>query len=404
MNKLVIIAKREYLQVVKKPSFWITTLLFPLLFIVLSIVSALSSQSAEARLEQLAKEAKGIYIVDQGGILNKDLIQPPFEFAPNTEVATQAVREGKYDAAIIYPADFATSLKIEIKVNSKGIFSDGAYNEGAVNLVKQSILSTVAKPELIAVFNSQYNVTTQSFKNGEEIKTGFEAFIVPGIAVIIYFILVTFATSLLLQSVSEEKENRMIETILSIVTPRQLIWGKIIGQLSIVLTQMALLLVFAVVGLLIWSRSNTLDLTAVSITPAQIIWALFFTICGFLLNANIMVGVGAAMPTFREAGNLSSVFIIAAMIPVYLVANIIAEPSGTVATFLSYFPFTAPMILLFRNSLGELSSLEMIVGPVVCLVYVAVSFVLAFKLFEFGALEYNNKISFRSFLGSLRKR
>lgn len=404
MNKLLIIAKREYLQVIRKPSFWITTLAFPAFIIFLSVISTLSAQSAETKLAELAAEAKGIYVFDQSGILDKALLQPPLQQIEDIEAGKQAVKEGKVDALIVYPQDFATSLKIDISVNSKGVFNDGAYDPIAKNLVKQSILNKLGDANLTKVFNADYATEVTSYKNGEQIENGFEAFIVPLISVGIYFILVTFATSLLLQSVSEEKENRMIETILSIVTPRELIWGKIAGQLSIVITQVVVLAIFALGGLVLLSRTSPIDLSSVEVTFAQLFWAVFFTVCGFLLNANIMVGVGAAMPTYREAGGLSSVFIFAALIPVYLATSLIAEPSGTLAIFFSYFPFTSPLILLFRNALGELSGAEQLLGAVASIAYVAVSFILAFKLFEFGALEYHNRISLRNFIQNLSRK
>lgn len=400
MNKLKIIAKREFLQIVRKPTFWITTLALPVFFVVLGVVSGLSSQSAEDKLKQLALEAKAIYVIDKANVVAQSLVVPPLELKDDQAAAITAVRQGEIDAAIVYPEDFKTKLTIEIYLNSKGLLADNAYDEPAKQLVKQSVLAQLNNPELVKVFNSDYSTNVTSYKAGELTNTGFAAFIVPLVAVAVYFILVTFAASYLLQSVSEEKENRMIEIMLSTVSPKVLIGGKILGQVAVVLTQLVALLVMALVGLTLLSKNLNIDLSNVQITAPQVLWTLFFTICGFLFNANIMVGVGAAVPTFREAGSLSSVFIFAAIIPIYLAGSLIAEPSGSLALVFSYFPFTAPMILLFRNSLGELSLLEQGLGAAACILYVIISFVIAFKLFELGALEYHTKLSWKR-LGSI---
>ena len=145
------------------------------------------------------------------------------------------------------------------------------------------------------------------------------------------------------------------------------------------------------------------DLTKLQINPLQIFLAIYYLICGFLILAFTMVGVGAAMPSYREANSFSAVFIMLSIFPIYFFAFILAEPSGPLAIALSYFPYTAPMILMLRNALGVMPPLEIILSLVALPLYIlGVSF-LAYKMFEFGVLEYNQKVSFKAFFKSLTK-
>jgi ABC-2 type transport system permease protein len=409
MKNVLLVAKREYRKVVLKPSFWFTTFAFPIFLIAISLISGLSADSAEAAIKKQAENAKLIYILDQTSIGGEKLIDPslikaPYQFTDNFDSALADVKSGKANTLIQYPADFLESKKINIYAQDLGVLGTAGFNNLADQLVKQSILLKTKSADLIGIFNSQYNMHVTSYKDGVEVVNGLQRLVVPGVAIVIYFVFTTFATSYLLLSVSEEKENRMIETILSIIKPKDLVWGKIIGQVGVILTQILVLAICAVLAVVYLTSKGSLDLTGVTITPLQIIAAIFYSLCGFLILANVMVGAGAAMPSYKEAQQLSGLFIFASMAPVYLVTSILAEPSGNIAKVLSYLPFTSPIILLFRNALGELSLTEVLISSALLIVYVLLSFYLSFKLFELGALEYSNKISFKGFLNKLRKR
>lgn len=400
-SKLFLVAKREYTRVVRKPTFWITTLALPLFMVIVMLVSGFSAQSAENKLKEEAENSTAILILDEANVVNPQMIVPPYQVATDFNTAQDQVKTDKVNALIHYPQDFAKTKQVTIVTSTDNLLAQGAFNGIAEQLVKQSILTRVGDPTLIELFNSQFNIQVQNY-NAEGKNVGLEGLVVPGVAVVIYFVLITFATSYLLLSVSEEKENRMIETVLSILKPRELITGKVIGQLAIVLTQLLLLIGLAVITLFIFRNQVNVDFSKISVTPLQIIAAIFYVFAGFLIMANIMVGVGSAVPNYKDAQGMSSIFIIGSIIPVYLATAIITDPSGSIAMFFSYFPLTAPLILLFRNGMGVLSPLETIISSLLVLVYVWISLVIAFKLFEFGSLEYTNRINFASFLKSLR--
>ena len=105
----------------------------------------------------------------------------------------------------------------------------------------------------------------------------------------------------------------------------------------------------------------------------------------------------------KQAWNLSTPFILMSCLPLYLASSLMSNPQWTLALFFSYFPFTSPMLLLYRTWAWELQPIEKIIWPIIVIVYVIISFWIAKKVFEYGALEYSWKISFKSMFWKNKK-
>jgi len=402
MKNILLVAQREYKKIVRKPSFWIATLLLPLFIGVVSYISGYSAERAEQQIREQVENAQAILIVDEAKLISDALIAEPLQRSNSLKEAMEQAKAGQVDATIYYPKDIASTQRIEVHAKDVGLIGRGRFNDVAQNLLKQSILLKIGDPALIALYNTDLNVDTRTYLNGEEVIINLEEFIVPGIILVLYFLLSMMSTNFLLLSVSEEKESRMIEILLSIMPSRHLIWGKIIGLVGVTVTQLIVLLGLS--ATVLWFTLDKLpfpiDLSAIPLDPVVILSGLFYLLCGFLLMATIMVGVGAAMPTYREAQSFSSIFIIASIFPVYFIMLIVQEPMGLLARILSYFPLTAPLILLGRQTLQALPTWEIVLSSLALIVYVAAGFWLAFKLFEFGSLEYDNRLSLKRLFGT----
>lgn len=405
MHNLLLVAQREYIKIVRKPSFWIATLLLPTFIGVVSFISGYSAEQAEQQLQEQVENAQAVLIIDEAGLIADPLLVSPFEKVDSRDEAMTRVLQGEVDAVIYYDEDLASTQKIEIHAKDTGIIGRGRFNSVAENLLKQSILLRIGDPELITLYNTNLTIESKSYLNGEEVALNIEEFIVPGIILVLYFLLSMMSTNFLLLSVSEEKESRMIEILLSIMPSRQLIWGKIVGLVCVTITQLITLLGLSA-GVLWFTLDKlpfSIDFSAIPLDPLIILSGLFYLLSGFLLMATIMVGVGAAMPTYREAQSFSSIFIIASIFPVYFIMLIIQEPMGLLARALSYFPFTAPLILLGRQTLQALPVWEVALSSVLLIIYVMGGFWVAFKLFEFGSLEYENRLSLKRLFGAKKK-
>lgn len=394
-NKIWLVARREYIRIVTRPSFWASVVLLPIFMVVVSVISGYSSQSLEKKLASTAEQAQKIYVVDHSGIVRPDVLQGSLQAATDFETAQAEVRAGRADAVIVYPADLAARPAIRITQKDDGLIGQGRYGELAQQLVKNSVLVEIADPQRQALLNARFDVQTENYKDGKKTDYRMERFIVPIASIAMYFLMVMMIAGFMLMSIAEEKENRMIETILSIISGRQLIWGKIIGLTLVGFTQLLALSAMALAALpVIQSFAHfSIDWSAISLNPFQVAAALFFIVTGFLFMASIMVGVGSALPSYKEAQSFSSVFIILSIFPVYFASALIAEPAGTIARVTSFTPFTAPLVLLFRNAMDAISVVELIAGMALMAVYVVVGFYVAFALFTLGSLEYGRRVS-----------
>lgn len=400
MNPLVLIAKREYTKVIRRKSFWIIILLIPTFYIVVSIISGSSAGTVQKKIEASAKGAKRIVIVDQSGLIAPALIKAPLETMTDPSAAQQAVQQGKADAAFVYPADITTSHAIQSYIVDSGLISRGRFDPLAQSLLEQSILSQLSNPKDVALVQTPPKVTTTVYAHGVKIVTSIEAYILPIVAVVVYFLLVVTSVSYMLMAIAEEKENRMIETIRSMVTPRQLIWGKLLAMIGLAITQVVVLAVYGVIAYQVSTKILPVHInwSLVHFGVWQLILTVYFILSGFALMAAVMVGIGAAMPSYRDAQQASPLFILTSILPVYFAAILLADPSGTVARITSYVPFMSPLVLTFRASVSALPVWEQTVSIIVSAVYVWLGLYLAFKLFELGSLEVSKKISLKHIL------
>lgn len=396
-NLLLLIAKREYLKVVRKKSFWVMILLLPTFYIIVSVISGSSAGTVQKKIEEQAKGAKRILVVDQSGLITTSLLKAPLEAATDPQAAQDEVRQGKADAAFIYPADISQSRTITSYVVDSGIISRGRFDVVGQSLLKQSILTQLPNPADAALVDMAPKVQTTVYADGQKIVTSIEAFILPILAVVIYFLLTITSVNYMLMAIAEEKENRMIETIRSMVTSRQLIWGKLVAMVGLAFTQLIVLAVYGIIAYQVSSKILPIHInwSLVHLGAWQVILTIYFIVSGFTLMAALMVGIGAAMPSYRDAQQASPLFIITSILPIYFASVLLADPSGFVARLTSYIPFMSPLVLTFRASVGALPVWEQVIGIVVTLLYVLIGLYAAFKLFDIGALEVSKKVSLK---------
>lgn len=418
MKKSLIVGKREFVKVIRKPSFWISTLFPPIFLVVITLISGYSSMQLEEKLKSESESASKILVIDETNYINNVIYSDKIVRSTDLDGAIAEVVAGTADALIYYPQDLVTSKEIQIYSQDKGFFLNETYNNISLEFLKQSILLDLADEKKIEIYNSEITYEVKTYKEGVETNFSISDLLVPGISLVVYFMLTTFAVNYLLMSVSEEKENRVMEIVLSAISPKDLILGKLIGLIGIIFTQVILLTLLSIIGLIftstilsgqgsaisdLTSSLGNLNISGIELL-GQILLGIIFTFTGFFILACTMVGVGAASPTYKEAQSLSSISVIASIFPIYFITIIISDPSGTLAQIFSFIPFTASFVLLFRNALGALSLPEILLGITILVLYCIVFVVIAFKLFEYGALEYNRKISFKDFIRTLRNK
>jgi ABC-2 type transport system permease protein len=173
--------------------------------------------------------------------------------------------------------------------------------------------------------------------------------------------------------------------------------GKIIGNIGVGLPQLVGWLIFAGIGLNIAGQFFPV-VQDISISTDYIAVLMLVFLPSFVMVAAIMAAIGATMTEAKEAQQISSLFSLPMMIPYYLSSTIMMNPNGTLATFLSYFPITAPITLIMRMGFTVVPAWQIAINIAILVLFAILAIWFAGKAFRMGMLRYGKKLSFKDVL------
>lgn len=209
--------------------------------------------------------------------------------------------------------------------------------------------------------------------------------VIPGLFAGLILFSVIITGTMIFQSASQEKKDKLAETILSSITPSELMQGKILGYFVLGLVQVGIW--FAIAIPIVMVRFN-LPLIEYLLVPELLI-LLFYALAGYLMFAALFVGLGATVEDMSTSGNFQGVVFMVPWIPFMLFGPIINNPEGTIALVGSYIPLTTPGVMLLRLSLlDHWSWTEILISAAVLLVSIWLFMKLAGKIFKTGILMY----------------
>lgn len=396
MHNLSTVMRFEIIRTLKKKSFWIMAFGFPVMFAAIFGIIFLSNVSTDEAANKLKEQKFSLKVTDDSGLLNPTLVKG---FGATTtadkSAAIAAVRDGSLDAYIYYPRDIASNA-IEVYGQDVGIFDNGRYDGVAKSLLSMSVEATVDSNTKTIVKNTTKSKVT-TYREGTEFDPA-RQMVLPGIFLVLFYILIAFFGNQMLTSTTEEKENRVIEMLLTTVQARTLIVGKIYSLIILAFIQGMIILVPAITGYLLFREKLRLpdfDLSSLPVDPLRIATAAAIFIASFLLFTGLMVAIGSAVPTAKEAGGFIGLIMMLIFGPLYAVSLFISTPESPFVRFMTLFPFTAPIPMLLRNAVGNLEPWETVVGIALLVGCAAITMAIAVRIFRYGALEYSRKLSLR---------
>lgn len=397
MHNLQTVFAFEVVRTLKKKSFWITALSFPVVIALVFAIIFFSNQATEQATLDTKNQKFNFALTDTASLINPQLLtQLHATSISDKQTGIEQVKDGKLDAYFYYPSDIA-SHKVEVYAKDVGLFDNNRYKATAEALLAQSTIANI-EPTAVTILQNKVNYSAITYRDGVEYDS-FKQLIAPGLFLVLFYILISMFGGQMLTSTTEEKENRVIEMILTTIKARTLIIGKILSLIVLALIQIVTIMIPILVIYLQFGSQLSLpnvDLTNLPLDPVRItIGAVLFAF-SFLLFTGLLVAVGAAMPTAKEASGYFGVIMVFIFGPLYAVSLFISAPQSQLVTFLSYFPLTAPIPLMLRNAVGNLSFIEALIGIVVLGVSAMIALAIAIRLFRYGALEYAKRLSFRS--------
>jgi ABC-2 type transport system permease protein len=370
MNKILLIIQREYLTRVRKKTFIISTILFPLLYLALIFGMSYLGAKSMANLS--------VAVIDSSGYFNKG----QFERAniadsslsltllnENPDSLKENYKSQGYDGFVIIPA----SQNWEKGIPNVSFRADKKFGSSAISQLENRLnflWSDIKNEKLgidenkkLIISTSRISVVSEDLKgkaSNEKVAStiGFVA------GFLIYFILLIYGSQVMM-GVMEEKTNRIAEVIVSSVKPFQLMLGKIIGIGLVALTQFLLWVAFIFViynitkasggksemmGNMVGQIQNTF--TSLNI-PVILFFFAFYFLGGFFFYASLYAAIGSAVnEDMREAQSLSFPITMLVILSIAMMSVSINDPTGPVAVWGSIIPFSSPIIMMTRIPFG----------------------------------------------------
>jgi ABC-2 type transport system permease protein len=247
-------------------------------------------------------------------------------------------------------------------------------------------LLRVTHPPSITVTNGNERVTSGAFNR-----------ILPFVFCGLLLMSVLMGSQGLITSTIEEKSSRVIEVLLSAVSPLELLAGKIIGQFGVSFVILSIYVALAFVGLFSFAVFDLLDLTLV-------VYLFIFFVITYLTIGAAMVAVGSAVNEMREAQHLMMPIILVMMVPWVLAAPIAREPNSTFSTAISFIPPVNTFAMLLRmTSSAPPPMWQVWVTIAVGVAGVAGAVWCAAKIFTIGLLMYGKPPDFKTLIRWVRQ-
>lgn len=444
MGKIGIIISREYSTRVKKKSFILTTLLVPILIAAMIAVPALI-----AFYSQDDKE-KTIAVVDKSGVVANNLessksikyvvVSPEL----GSEIKKDLDKSDKYYALLeIGELDTLSNSSLSIYANEQINITLSEKIQNDVNyILKYNKLQSYEIPNLEEVMNNvQSESTLKTFQVSSGEDEDKETSVVPYMAVgyissfFIYMFIFMFG-SMVMRGVIEEKNNRIVEVIVSSVKPIELMIGKIVGIALVAITQfviwiaLTLLIVFSissVAGTKSISQitqaqqevvaasavapteevesmvenatsSNMMDTIFATLSQMNILGIvatfLLYFIFGYLLYSSMFAAVGSAVDNEADTQQLMLPITLPLILGLFIMMNAFTNPNSSLAVWGSIIPFTSPMVMVARFAYGVpawqyILSIVLLVATFLLMAWISA------KIYRIGILSYGKKASWK---------
>ena len=232
----------------------------------------------------------------------------------------------------------------------------------------------------------------------DEIARAAPAFIFAMLLLISIFV----GSASLLQSVGEEKENRMVEMLITSTTPMSIMLGKVLALGATGLLQISIWIAAAIIAVPRISDQFS-GLSELSLDFELLVLLVAFYLAGYFLFAALLGSIGAATTSVREATQISVIVTVPAIVPIYLSALIIPDPDGTFARVLTFFPLTSPTASMMRLAGGTDRTYEIWLGLLITAVTAVFLLWLSARVFRAGLLMYGQRMGVRSLWHALRQ-
>ena len=383
------------------------------------VVSLVDSAAGGDSPEPSTREAPSLKYgyVDTAGVLPADLVVEgaPKRYAGKDE-GLSAVRSGEIDTLFVLPADYVDSGRIEDYWTTRergAVWADNSDAESSFRaFVKDGLTSGLDLPERVerafdTGYMEEFDVPGDTGGVGESDSGLAQGLVELGASMLFAFLLIfaimTGSVSII-KSVSEEKETRMIELLVTSASPMSILSGKL---LAVVLAGLAHMMVWVLAGAfavpVVFDRIPGAGELAIS-GPSLVIVAMCFML-GYLLFTSFAMLIGTLVNSVEEGQRLTGILSVLVGLPVWATGLIVNVPDWPLLKVLTYVPFFAPTLVMVRRGAGsDMANVEVAAALALVAVSAAAMTWLAARAFSVGILLAGQSMANpRNLIAALRR-
>ena len=432
MNKIGIIITREFNERVRKKSFIITTILMPLLMIGLMVAPSLMMLFAKG-------DQKSLVVIDQSGIIAPSLEgDDEITFTPMDVTLDEARADSNIFGVLWIGSDVVDNpSNVKLYTNSSSSMSlEGNLASQMEKIIERERLKRYDIENLEQIMQDvKVKVSFTTFRNDlseegedEEATSSTIAYLLGLVLGMMLYMFLIIYGSMVMTSVIEEKGSRVLDVLVSSVSPFQLMLGKVLGVASVAVTQIAIwgVLVCGIGATLlpaimpedmmqsmeaVQAGNMTLaeaDIDAETMSILSIatdipslvmmfVWLLLLLLGGFLFYSDMFAAVGSAVDSIQDANQLQTPITVPIILALILAMSVFNDPNSSLAFWGSIIPFTSPVVMMARIPF-DIPQWQIILSLVLLYISVAGMAWVAGKIYRVGIFMHGKKPSFKELL------
>jgi len=409
MRKSWLVAASTYRRHVRSALFLILTFGLPALMVIAGGVAVLAESGGT--LLGTERAAPRVGYVDLTGELatvasvtvGQGVV--PFVSFTDVDAARDAFDAGDLDGYLVIPEDYFAGPSAGAMPTYYGEESPGPRVESGLTAFMRQAMLPDAPAWALERLENPSDVTYVAQETGQRIDQG-PALVIrvatPAFLAMVFVLSVFGSANQMGSAVVREKEQRAMEMVITSISPRQLVIGKVLGMSLVSLTQIAVWIVGAL-GAIGLALTGALQIQDLSIPWSAVAWAALLGIPAYLLYAVLGAGLGVIAGDKQQARQLSGLLGFLGMGPLYFMGALVNNLGGPLGVGLTLFPLTAPTIALFRMTLSEVPTWQLGASLAIILVTLAAAIWFVARIFRAAMLMVGQALQPRAILRALRE-
>jgi ABC-2 type transport system permease protein len=392
MSNLLIVARHEFLTMIRRRSFILSTVGMPVVFGLIIGVMIL--------VVRITADPRPVGYVDHSGLVAGVTTPPGIQSYPDEQEAFQALEEGQLRAVYVVAQDYVQSQQVDLYYWDS---PPGSEAWARINAYLRTALLEDVPPAVRARIESGPTITIYSADRTRSLSPQDPfAVLLPVLAAVLLMIASMSASGSLLQAVTAERIDRTIEVLISTISPYALLGGKILGLMAAILLQLGVWLASLIVAWLVVIQLQP-GLPALQIPwPLLGLIAIFF-LPAFGLIAALMTAVGGVVRDISQGQLIAGMLTLPFIVPVMAISLILTNPSSPLVIFMTYFPLTAFITTVIRAGIGVAPAGQVALSWLLLMLTAVLTGWLGALIFRAGMLRYGQGMNLGQVLNSLRR-